>query len=82
MSTAYVIPLACLDCGTELDLAPGERHDDDHTSAAASCPCGARFTVDARLLRDSSPRTRDEVHALRVDAAATAAISTTRTIGA
>ena len=76
MSMAYVLPLACLDCGTELDLSPGELHDLDHTSASARCGCGARYTVDARLYREPAERTRDEIHAARVGRAADAAILT------
>ena len=76
MSMAYVLPLACLDCGTELDLSPGELHDLDHTSASARCGCGARFTVDARLYREPTERTRDEIHAARIGRAADAAILT------
>ena len=76
MSMAYVLPLACLDCGTELDLSPGELHDLDHTSASARCGCGARYTVDARLYREPTERTRGEIHAARIGRAADAAILT------
>ena len=76
MTPAYVLPLTCIDCGDLLDLSAGTLHDDDHTSAAASCRCGARFTVDARLLREPSHRTVGEVHAGRVDRASHAAILT------
>ena len=81
MSMAYVLPLACLDCGTELDLSPGELHDLDHTSASARCGCGARYTVDARLYREPAERTRDEIHAGRIDRASSAAVLSTHAIG-
>ena len=74
MTAAYLLPLTCLDCGSPLDLSPGELHDNDHTSASARRSCGARFTVDAR--REPAERTRDEIHAARIGRAADAAILT------
>lgn len=64
MTAAYTLPLTCLDCGSPLDLSPGELHDTDHTSAAA------------RLYREPAERTRDEIHAARIGRAADAAILT------
>lgn len=76
MTAAFLLPLTCLDCGNELDLSPGELHDADHTSAAARCGCGARFTVDVRLYREPTERARGEIHAARIGRAADAAILT------